>query len=423
MRGFIWLTGIENSSLPEMGVDELAMTGHYGRIAADLGLAAETGVTAIRYGLPWVLLEPERDRYQWALADEAVAALERSGLSAVWDLVHFGCPSWLAGGFLNPEYPVRVALFARELAARYPTIHRFTPFNEPYICAYFRGGNGTWPPYEQSFEGFVRLLIPLVEGVRRTIAALHEVRPELEIWLNDGADEFRTALGSESLGQLARDLTSLRFLSLDLLLGRATPDSASWRFLVAHGADEIWLRQCLEKPCHIDVIGIDYYPGSEHEIFLPVGPKDPGDWGRRSDFAMRPQKEPVGILNILRAFSERYRRPLYLAETSSTNFQEDWLQYCVSEVSQALAEGLPIVGLTWWPLFDHVDWDSGLTRLRGHVSPSGLWHGVPAPTDREPGPLVAAFRRAVLAGQPVSSGHLPFPQKTLGLPGKEPDRQ
>ncbi len=421
MSEFLWLTGIENSSLPELGVDELAMTGHYTQITKDLSLAAETGVKAIRYGLPWALLEPERYQYQWALADEAVGALDGLGISAVWDLVHFGCPSWLADGFLNPQYPECVAQFAREIARRYPSLKRFTPFNEPYICAYFRGGNGTWPPYELSFEGFVRQLVPLIEGVRTTVAALHEVRPEIEIWLNDGADEFRCAAGSEALEALAFELTNLRFLPLDILLGKTTTDSASWRFLTHHGVDAGWLQECVEKPCRIDVVGIDYYPGSEHEIYLPLGPKDPGDWGRRSDFAMLPQGEPVGILTILRTYCARYRRPLYLAETSSTSHQEAWLEYCVSEVSQALDEGLPVVGLTWWPLFDHVDWDSGLTRLQGHVSPSGLWHGKPTSADRDPGSLVGSFRKVVKAGRPVSSGLVPFPVKILGLPIKEPE--
>ncbi len=65
---FFWATGIEDTFItaenPATGrtLDEYELTGHYGRWHEDLGLVAELGVKAARYGVPWHRLEPEKGR-------------------------------------------------------------------------------------------------------------------------------------------------------------------------------------------------------------------------------------------------------------------------------------------------------------------------------------------------------------------------
>ena len=73
-------------------------------------------------------------------------------------------------------------------------------------------------------------------------------------------------------------------------------------------------------------------------------------------------------------YHQRYGRPLYIAETSTDTRREDWLRYVVSEVVRARSSGAAVLGATWWPLFDHIDWNSGLTQLEGVVCSSGLYH-------------------------------------------------
>ncbi|MFZ2636385.1 MAG: family 1 glycosylhydrolase [Rectinemataceae bacterium] len=409
MNAFQWLTGIENSHIGELGVDELAMTSHYGRVVEDIELAASTGAEGIRYGAPWAVLEPGRDRFDWTISDIALHAMEESGLDPVWDLVHFGAPSWLKGGFLDPDYPDAIAAFASAFATRYSYVRRYTPFNEPYICAFFRGGNGTWPPYGCGARSFVRLLTPILEGIRRTIAAIRTARPGAEIWLNDGADGYRP--GNAVLAPLAAELESLRFMPLDLLLGKAVPGNPTREYMENAGANAKWLDRCAGDPAPIDVIGIDYYPGSEHLIAPPADERDSGDWGRRGDYSILPDPNPLGIGRIMAMYNERYGLPVYLAETSSGCAQREWLDYCLSEMALARSLGVNLVGMTWWPLFDHVDWDSGLTNLRGHICPSGLWHGRPRASDRKEGDTVATFRATVAAGDPKV-----LPDANLGLP-------
>lgn len=49
---FFFAVGIENSYIPELGVDQLSWTCHKERWREDLALAKEAGATHIRYGCP-----------------------------------------------------------------------------------------------------------------------------------------------------------------------------------------------------------------------------------------------------------------------------------------------------------------------------------------------------------------------------------
>ena len=404
MNPFWWGVGIENTSMPDMGVNELLMTDHQIHWQDDLRRAKDLGVQFIRYGLPWDMQHPEKDQFDWTWTDQVMVHLKELDLRPVWDLIHFGTPEWLEGGFLSPGYPAEIARYARAFAERYPQVTHYTPFNEPYICAFFRGGNGTWPPYGTTAQTFSELLIPIIEGIRQTVNTILEVNPQARFWLNDGADGFR-ALDPE-IQLLADELTQYRFIALDVLLGKATPESWTAQFLLRNGATQNWLNSFIHHPVQIDVIGLDYYPGSEHVIFTPRGPKPPSDWGRRNDYRLDADPTPPGLGETLRLYFERYQKPVYVAETSSDRDQQKWLNYSVSEVARVRSEGVEVVAYTWWPLFDHIDWNTGLTQLSGFVCPSGLYHL--SNMERQPGKVRDHFK-TLTHQDPKDTGHRTFP--------------
>ncbi|GGJ33220.1 family 1 glycosylhydrolase [Deinococcus roseus] len=404
MSTFWWGVGIENTSMPDMGVNELLMTDHQNHWREDLQKAKDLGVQFIRHGLPWDMQHPEKDRYDWSWTDQVISEMQALGLTPIWDLIHFGTPAWLENGFLNPDYPAELARYARDFAARYPQITLFTPFNEPYICAFFRGGNGTWPPYGTSARTFVDLLVPIIESIRQTVQSIQQVNPSAQFWLNDGADGFRAL--DAGVQSLADELTQYRFIALDVLLGKANVDSWTAKFLLQNGVSQNWLDSFLEAPVQIDMIGLDYYPGSEHVIFTPRGPKPASDWGRRTDYRLDADSTPPGLGETLRLYHQRYQKPVYVAETSSDRDQQEWLNYSTSEVARVRAEGIEVVAYTWWPFFDHIDWNTGLTELTGHVCPSGLYHL--HNMQRRPGPVQEAFK-SLIQHPPADTGHRTFP--------------
>ncbi len=387
---FFWAVGIENTVNPLLGWDQYAWTAHRSLWREDLQRAAHLGVRLIRYGLPWPDLNPAPGVFDWRWADELMLELGRLNLEPIWDLLHFGAPSWLPAGLRDPAYPQAVADYAAAFAQRYPHITKITPFNEPYIWAFFTGGNGTWAPHSVSDLGFAEALVPILRGLRLSIQAIRAANPRAEIWLNDGADRFTAAEPERS--KLAAHLTELRYAAFDFLHGRVHPKAPLYQLLLAAGLSAAELSAALSNPTPADVIGLDYYPGSEHLLRAPDAPKHPGDWGQRADYRLYPDPNPPGLAATLLEYHARYGAALYVAETSTDIRREDWLKWIGGEVLRARSGGAAVLGAVWWPLFDHIDWNSGLTRLRGAVCPSGLYHLTPQLTDRQPSAAAEFFR-------------------------------
>ena len=75
-RPFTWATGIEDTFIPHArpglrALDEYELTQHYAQWKSDFDLVAETGVHALRWGIPWYKVQPKPDRWDWAWTDAA----------------------------------------------------------------------------------------------------------------------------------------------------------------------------------------------------------------------------------------------------------------------------------------------------------------------------------------------------------------
>src|SRR5690606_27200138 len=107
--------------------------------------------------------------------------------------------------------------------------------------------------------------------------------------------------------------------------------------------------------------------------------------------------EPVGLARTAIDYHERYGRPLFVAESSASGSDEvrrNWIAWNVAEMQRAQEAGVDIVGYTWWPLFDHIDWNTLLQERTGFVCPAGLYHLQPSTADRQPTAAVDDFKRA-----------------------------
>jgi beta-glucosidase len=387
VRPFRWIVGIENAFIPDMDVDQFAWTRHRQRVRDDLLLAREAGAGAVRYGITWPEVETSPGCYDWRAVDEVVAICEDLGLELIWDLVHFGVPAHLEGGFLDPSFPDAFAAYAEAFVQRYRgRVDMITPLNEPYITTYFRAGWGIWPPHLEGREGFARMLAPILVGLRRAIRAIKRVAPETEIWLNDGADSFHP-LDPRDAAE-GTFLTHQRYAVFDLLCGDADARRETGAWLVAAGfpADLVD-----DGAVPVDVIGLDYYPETEHDFELGVAGTP----------ILSVARDPVGLAATCRAYHARYGLPLFIAESSAAGDDANrrrWLAWSLDEIRCARAAGVDVVGYTWWPLFDHVDWNSLLVRRDGFVAPVGLYRLEPTVADRVRTDAVDAFRAAAREG-------------------------
>jgi hypothetical protein len=113
-------------------------------------------------------------------------------------------------------------------------------------------------------------------------------------------------------------------------------------------------------PHYLDIVGANFYADNQWEV--PGGRKLHWDGGSGD-----PRWVPLH--RLLARLWERYRRPIYIAETSHYGGgRAAWLREVAGEAAIALKMGLPLEGVCLYPILDRFDWDDCR-----HWHNSGLW--------------------------------------------------
>jgi beta-glucosidase/6-phospho-beta-glucosidase/beta-galactosidase len=285
--------------------------------------------------------------------------LRTSGLTVIADLCHFGVPDWL-DGFRDPTLPVHLAAYARAFARRYPWVDHFTPVNEIFVAANFSAMQGWWNDCATGEESFARALGNLSIAHEHAVDAILAERPRAIIVQVESFERFTPA--ESSLGAMVQSLfwNEARFVALDLTLGR-TPSPYMHDLLQRGGmttADFAYLRERRERGRRW--IGVDYYVTSEQLVW--------------ADGRKRASPRRIGLTARALEYHERYRRPLFISETSRASGRAvDWLHEQWEETDRLAASGVPVRGFTWFPLGDVIDWRHALRQKKGDVDPIGLY--------------------------------------------------
>lgn len=398
-----WAAGIEDTFIttphPRTGrtLDEYELTDHYRRWAEDIDLMAELGVGAARYGLPWHRLQPDRRSWSWEHADGPVERLLEYGIAPQIDLVHYGLPAWIEGGFLDPDYPRHVAEYAARVAERYRgRVHWYTPLNEPRITAWYCGRIGWWPPFERSLGGFVRVMLAVCRGIKATTRALHDVDPEIVDYHVDATDLFTTT--DPALADEARLRQHLVFLALDLITGAVDGRHPLRPWLLAHGATDAGLDELLDDPVQPPIIGLNMYP----MFTLKRLERD-----ARGRLRVRmPYADATLVERLGRMYFERYGTALAISETAtrgSIGRRIAWLEGSVAACRNLRSTGVPMAGYTWWPLFSLVAWAwrQGHAPVQKHLLRMGLFDLDPDPAaqlERRRTPVADRYAAMIAAG-------------------------
>ena len=230
------------------------------------------------------------------------------------------------------------------------------------------------------------VLSRIVQGVSRGIRAIRRAQSDATILHVDAAESFKTH-DAQLKGEVARR-NLRRFIVLDLLLGRVDQHHPLHSWLTSYGFSELdieWFRQNPQTP---DVLGIDYYPHSDWQLDTHVG----GVRQRRAD-------NPIGLYGVASSYWQRYGIPMMLTETSIEGKpinREIWLETCVEHTKRLREEGVPMLGLIWWPMIDQLDWDGALTHRIGKIHEVGLFNLKRTPDGtlaRHATPLVKMFNQ------------------------------
>ncbi len=354
------VAGFESTYAPLPDVDNIESTGHERRWRDDLAAVHAAGVRDLRYPLRWHRIEAEPGRYDWAATDAVLGHLRELGMRPAVDLVHHtSYPGWLAGGFADPRFGPAFERYAAAVAERYPWLEAYTLFNEPLATLFLAGHEGLWPPYGRGVAGFAGLLRSVLPPLTRAAAHWREALPAARhLWV----DTCEHHAGATPRGRVHAELANdRRFVVLDLVRGTHLDDRRPFvRALVDAGAADL-LEVHTAAPVVVDVLGLDHYLHSE--------------WWYDDLGGHAPSPAPVGLAALARQYHDHTGLPLSLTETNIRGLPTDqvtWFRLVLGEVERAIADGVPLDGVCWFPHVDSCDWDSLLARAAGRRDPVGV---------------------------------------------------
>lgn len=392
---FCWATGIEDTFIPQArpglrALDEYELTQHYDQWESDAQRIADTGAQAVRWGIPWYRVQPGRGKWDWEWTDNVMDALvNRHGIIPIVDLMHYGTPLWLENSFINVDYPQLVAEYMGRVAERYSTLtHWYTPHNEPIVNAEWAGEKGVWPPCLTGDDGFVKLLVAVARGMALGSEAIRAADPAAKLLQVEALWHFFTV--DSTLAERVQMHNERCFLAWDLATGAVSEEYSMLPYLRRWGvteADLLWFEQ---HKTHFDMIGVNYYPWSWGEVLSD------GEGGH----TVKSGAPDGGTLHtILNKVHERYGLPQMVTETSALYDVEGrarWMDETIAAVRGARAEGIPVVGYTWFPMMTMFDWlyRTGDKPLADYAIHLGLYDSAFTPEgvfERHATPLVQRF--------------------------------
>ena len=306
-------------------LDLVASTCHDVLVDRDYAVLAERGIQTCRDGLRWHLIEKVAGDYDFSSVLPMLRAARQTRMQVIWDLCHYGWPDGL--DVFSAEWVRRFASFsaaaARVISHETDGIPYLCPMNEISFFSWAGAEAGIIGPFEKGRglelkKQLVRATIESIEAVRNEIpnARFVQVDPVINIVTDPGAPPDVRAE--------ARAYCNAQFQAWDMLQGRVAPELGG-------------------SPKYLDIIGCNYYVHNQ--------------WVYGGKFIERTDRRYRPLWRLLTDVWERYRRPLFIAETGIEDERRpEWLRYVCDEVATAILNGVPVGGVCLYPIVNHPGW-------------------------------------------------------------------
>lgn len=336
-----WIGGFECSchiNTRRQRLDMTAAVQHDIYAAEDYALLRGMGILTARDGIRWHLMD-RGGVYDFSPWAPMLEASRREGVQVIWDICHYGWPDDL--DIFSAAFVDRYARFCRAVAEH----HRDTGDEVPYFAPINEISFFAWAASRRIMYPFARgrdgeLKRQLIRAALAGADAIRDVDPRARLVYPEPLIHTVPPLRSDVV-QPSRDKNASQFEVFDMLLGRAAPELGG-------------------APQYLDIIGVNYY--AANQWVLPGGRKLRWD-GRPRDKRWRP------LRYLLEGVWNRYRRPLFIAETSHYGVgRAAWIAEVAAEVLAAREMGVPVEGICLYPILDRFDWNDPT-----HWHNSGLW--------------------------------------------------
>jgi beta-glucosidase/6-phospho-beta-glucosidase/beta-galactosidase len=309
-------------------LDVIAATSHDRCARKDYERLAAVGMRTVRDGIRWHLIETRPGVYDFSTVVPMLAAAREAGVQVIWDVLHYGWPDDI--DIFSSAFVERFAAFARafaEVATRETDGPPWVvPVNEISFFAWAAGEIGIFNPFatgrgDELKRQLLRAAITSIEAMWSVNADIRIVHTEPMINVVPHASRPEDAAAAEAHRQA-------QYAALDIIAGRMHPELG--------GREE-----------YLGIIGINYYVHNQW-----IYPGGHGTMIEPSHSRYRP------VWQMLREVHERYRRPLFIAETGiEDEARPAWLRYMGYEARRAIREGVPVHGLCLYPVVNHPGWE------------------------------------------------------------------
>lgn len=337
---------------------------HYTRYKEDIALLASLGFNTYRFSVEWARVEPAEGTFdEAALAHyrDVVDTVISKGLTPMVTLNHFTLPRWVGaeGGWTSKRTPALFERYCRRvLDALGDGVPWYCTINEPTAVASgaYLSGWGQ-PPGVVDMGLWRKAAAGLVDGHRRAVAAVHDIRP-----------------GSKA---------GLAVFSVEREYNAGAKPAESFK---QHIEEDIFLEGAVDD----DFIGVQTY--TRHHLFLPriaapltrlglalrplerfVVPRVmklktssrgtqalPGARMTQMGWEYRPEALAAVVRRIGRVYPEK---DLVVTEHGLASLDDrervEFIGRGLVALHQAISEGARVRGYVHWSLMDNFEWAHG----------------------------------------------------------------
>jgi hypothetical protein len=308
-------------------LDVIAATRHDALAREDYALLQQAGISTVRDGLRWHLIEERRGHYDWSSALPMLRAARGTGTQVIWDLMHYGWPDGL--DIWSEDFIAHFARFAgqaAEIIAREageaPVI---SVINELSFMSWAGGTMAIFNPGcrdrgDELKRHLVRATLAACDAIWEAVPDARVIHIDPMIHVVPDPDRPETA-------DIARALNASQFQAWDMIAGRQAPELGG-------------------APHYLDLVGVNFYC---HNQWIAEG--GPIDWQANDPRYKAPRQ-------MLADIHARYGRPILMAETGiEADLRARWFRFVCGEVEAAQSMGVEMLGICLYPVMNHPGWE------------------------------------------------------------------
>lgn len=306
---------------------------HYRRFEQDFDIARSLGHNAHRFSVEWSRIEPEEGHFDEEEIEhyrEVISALRERGLEPFMTLWHFTLPLWLdrRGGWMYRKTPYFFARFAARAAEAFGgNVIFFITLNEPEVYAQNAYLRGIWPPAKKNPISAIWATRHFIEGHKLAYARIKERRPQAQVGIAKNNTFFE-----------GRFAGIFKYLRNDYFLNHIKDTQ--------------------------DFTGINYYSHNRIRGFR----MNQNDNKEVSDVGW--EVYPKGLYYVLKD-AAKYGKPIYILENGIADardaYRARFIRDHLTEVANAMAEGVDVRGYFHWSLMDNMELEKGFWPRFGLV--------------------------------------------------------